>query len=63
MGIANSLMLDFRSLVIPRFVYADGSSFSEDSVHDSAIKSRIEELVAAAVRLNGVAIAQSTNSR
>lgn len=63
MGIANSLMLDFRSLVIPRFVYADGSSFSEDALHDAAIKSRIEELVAAAIRLDGVAMAQTTNSR
>lgn len=63
MGMANSLMLDFRSLIIPRFVYADGSSFSNDSVHDPAIQSRIEELVAAAIRLNGVAAAQATNSR
>ena len=58
MGIANSLMLDFRSLIIPRFVYADGSSFSDESINDTALQSRIEELVSAAVRLNGVSLAQ-----
>ncbi len=29
MGLANSLMLDFRCLVIPRFVYARGEDFTE----------------------------------
>lgn len=63
MGLANSLMLDFRTLIIPRFVYADGSAFSEEAVSDPAIQKRIEELVSAAIRLNGVALAQTTSTK
>ncbi len=51
MGVANSLMLDFRSLIIPRFVYADGSSFDNESVSDALVKTRIEELVDTAITL------------
>jgi FMN reductase len=52
MGIANSLMLDFRSLIIPRYVYADGSAFQGDQIADEGITKRIDELVATAIRLN-----------
>ena len=31
MAYANSLMLDFRCVIIPRFVYATGSAFAEGS--------------------------------
>ena len=41
----NSLMLDFRCIVIPRFVYTDGSGFDENYNIKSNIKERIEELV------------------
>lgn len=51
MGVANSLMLDFRSIIIPRFVYADGSSFDATSVSDPLVKTRIEELADTAVTL------------
>jgi FMN reductase len=51
MGVANSLMLDFRSLIIPRFVYADGSSFDNELVSDALVKTRIEELVDTAIAL------------
>jgi FMN reductase len=30
MGLANSLMLDFRCLIVPRFVYATGADFGDD---------------------------------
>jgi len=50
MSLANSLMLDFRCLVIPRFVYASGESFSEGK-HDEEVARRIEELAQAANRL------------
>ncbi|MBS1956965.1 MAG: NAD(P)H-dependent oxidoreductase [Cyanobacteria bacterium SZAS-4] len=53
MGVANSLMLDFRSLIIPRFVYADGSSFDATSVSDALVKTRIDELVETAITLAG----------
>ena len=41
----NSLMLDFRTLIVPRFVYASRDSFSEGAVADTKIKDRIKELV------------------
>ncbi len=51
MGLVSSLMLDCRCLVVPRFVYADGSAFAEDKVSDPKIVARIEELVQYAGRL------------
>jgi NAD(P)H-dependent FMN reductase len=44
MSLANSLMLDFRCIIIPRFVYSDGSGFSEDGKPVSEIEVRIHEL-------------------
>ena len=45
MQMANSLMLDFRSLILPRFVYATGDSFSGNQIADTDCDSRITELV------------------
>jgi NAD(P)H-dependent FMN reductase len=58
MSLANSLMLDFRCLIIPRFVYADGSAFEVDTIADPEIRQRIDQLVESAVRLNGVSLPQ-----
>jgi len=44
MPFANSLMLDFRCVIIPRFVYATGDAFSEDAVTDPAVRERVREL-------------------
>ena len=44
MSLANSLMLDFRCLIIPRFAYATGDSFEDETVSDPKIKTRIEEM-------------------
>ena len=44
MSFANSLMLDFRCIIIPRFVYADKTCFNNGKIND-AIKERIKELV------------------
>ena len=41
----NSLMLDFRCIIVPRFVYTDGSGFDENYNVKSNIKERIRELV------------------
>jgi FMN reductase len=58
MGLANSLMLDFRCLIIPSFVYADGSAFSEFKLQDEEIKARIKELISTAKNLaNAVKVA------
>ena len=45
MPFANSLMLDFRCLIIPRFVYATGDAFVEGRLVDETIKTRLAELV------------------
>ncbi len=50
MAFANSLMLDFRCVIIPRFVYATGDAFSGDELRDKKIAQRIEELAAELVR-------------
>jgi FMN reductase len=44
MAFANSLMLDFRCVVIPRFVYATGRAFDNDDLKDKEVAERIEEL-------------------
>ena len=45
MPFANSLMLDFRCLIIPRFVYATSEAFVEGTLVDETIKTRLAELV------------------
>ena len=44
MGLAQSLMLDFRCLIVPRFVYADSSAFENDRLADADLARRIEQL-------------------
>ena len=41
----NSLVLDFRCIIVPRFVYADKSYFSETNDVSEVIKDRIKKLV------------------
>ena len=50
MSFANSLMLDFRCIIIPKFVYADKTCFS-NGVIIGEIKERVEELVDASIYL------------
>ena len=45
MGLANSLMLDFRCLIIPRFIYSTSEDFAEDKVAAPQVKDRIAELI------------------
>ena len=52
MGLANSLMLDFRCLVIPRFVYADGKAFDGDRISDPEIERRVTELALEVARVS-----------
>ncbi|MEO7168620.1 MAG: NAD(P)H-dependent oxidoreductase [Spartobacteria bacterium] len=51
MAYANSLMLDFRCLIIPRFVYATGDLFDGDRLTDQKIAQRVEEVAAELVRV------------
>lgn len=41
----NSLMIDFRSIIVPRFVYAPPSAFGEDGAIDQGLIDRVKELV------------------
>jgi FMN reductase len=50
MAFANSLMLDFRCVIIPRFVYATGRAFEGDELKDKEVDERIAELTAELVR-------------
>src|SRR5213595_3970009 len=50
MSFANSLMLDFRCLIIPRFVYATGDAFDGDELKDKKVIKRIEELANELIR-------------
>jgi FMN reductase len=51
MSLANSLMLDFRCLIIPRFVYATRSDFSGDKVPTDEVKGRVARLAQASLAL------------
>lgn len=44
MGLANSLMLDFRCVIVPRFVYATGAAFREGELSDPEVARRVDEL-------------------
>jgi len=57
MIIANSLMLDFRCIIVPRFVYATGDDFADDrtpkmTVSSESVRERITELAQTTVSLN-----------
>lgn len=44
MGLANSLMLDFRTFILPRFVYASKTSFRDAELDDVDVQQRIRNL-------------------
>jgi FMN reductase len=50
MAYANSLMLDFRTIIIPRFVYATGDSFEDDKLTDPQVEKRIHQVADELVR-------------
>jgi FMN reductase len=51
MGLANSLMLDFRCLIVPRFVYATKPCFSAGRIVNDDVRGRIAALCDEVVRL------------
>jgi FMN reductase len=53
LGLANSLMLDFRCLINPRFVYTDGSAFEGEEIIDEEVQQRIKELTISTTKLIG----------
>ena len=44
MPFANSLMLDYRCTIIPRFVFATVEAFSDETIQDPEINRRLKEL-------------------
>ena len=50
-GLANSLMFDFRSHIIPRHVYATGDDFTAGQDPSAGLARRIQQLAQAAVDL------------
>lgn len=52
LSFANALMLDYRCLIVPRFVYATSEHFSGSELKDEGILRRIGELAAALSHLS-----------
>src|SRR5438477_11304388 len=50
MAYANSLMLDFRCVVIPRFVFATSEAFNGEKIIDKQITERVEKVANDLVR-------------
>lgn len=57
MTLANSLMLDFRCLVIPGFVYATRSDFEDGRLNDDRVAARISDLAGELDRLSSALVA------
>jgi len=51
MSLANSLMLDFRCLIIPRFVYAKGEDFTAKKEPTADLSKRIYALAEASTKI------------
>ena len=52
MPLANSLMLDFRCLVIPRYVYSSGPAIENGVIVDAGLALRIDELAREVLRVS-----------
>ena len=52
MPIANSLMLDFRCLILPKFVYSIENHFRAGELTEPIIQERIEELTKTLIRIS-----------
>ncbi len=57
MGLANSLMLDFRCVIVPRFVYATPDAFTNEESLTPEVTQRVHELV-----LHAAGLAQAVRS-
>lgn len=52
MGLANHLMLDFRTVIVPRFVYAQADCFEGEKVADEDLERRLLELTKSLVHFS-----------
>ena len=60
MSLANSLMLDFRCLIIPRFAYSTGDAFEKGELSDPKVRDRVNEL---AHELHRICVALDNHSQ
>ena len=51
MSLANSLMIDFRCYIIPKFVYATKHDFDGKKISNEEIKERLKELSDELIRI------------
>lgn len=51
MAAANSLMLDFRCVIVPRFVYATPDDFDEQVISNAAVSERVDQCARATAEL------------
>ncbi|MEM6689508.1 MAG: NADPH-dependent FMN reductase [Planctomycetota bacterium] len=58
MGLCNSLMLDFRCVIVPRFIYATGESFEGNELADEQIQERVNQLVDETIRMSSALSSQ-----
>ncbi|QDS95739.1 NAD(P)H-dependent FMN reductase [Roseimaritima multifibrata] len=52
MGLANSLMLDFRCVIVPRFVYTVGDAYEGQQISDENTLVRLDQLLEETLRLS-----------
>lgn len=52
MGLANSMMLDFRSVIVPRFVYANEQDVVGEQIVDAKTRERLDEVVSTLIRFS-----------
>ena len=52
MGLANSLMLDFKCIIVPRFVYATEAAFTSHKLSDAKIHERLDDLAQNLIRVS-----------
>lgn len=51
MAVAGSLMLDFRCVIVPRFVYAQPGDFNDSGIADDAVRDRVTQCALALAEL------------
>lgn len=52
MNLANDLMLDFRCIIIPKFVYATDEAFIGDDITDEQVSERLQELADSLIKFS-----------
>ena len=60
MSLANSLMLDFRCIIVPRFVYALETAFESEKISDASVNERMQQLVGDTIHIADALGSQET---